>query len=329
MADAWESIPSSMIFNCWKKSGLLPYGSNLSEVLDIPTEDPSSNSRKDNFLSTTTASMQITLRKLYPDSNTTEFQKICDDFLGDNNNLEGLAIDCSEIGIPDASQLVEEQVHLGLLTYGIHDMEVSYLDAAGDSDENQDSDPVSPSTLLTHSEAIEYLYHLSRYLQSLPIDTLPTPAGRKITQSTMVEKTTYLATTIGIFSYQESLKKQTKIDHYFTWLPSHPTIYGDTNLPATAYTRTLSVKGKEKGREQLKVDQKGKGKEVLFSGPGLDEEETAGSETADEEEGSFEGLQPGPCIYPYPDDSQDLNLYPSQYDHNSGRFSQVYRNLLL
>ncbi|PUU72799.1 hypothetical protein B9Z19DRAFT_1069494 [Tuber borchii] len=190
-----------MISNCWKKSGLLPSPLNLGAVLPIVPStletDHGSSARSDSFLSTTTAAMQATLRTLYPDSNTAKFHKICKDFISDNDNLEGLAPDSSESGIPDASQLVEEQVQLGLLTRGVHDMEVSYLDAPGDSDENQEIDFV-PSALLTYSEAIEHLYHLSRYLQSLPINTLPTPAGRKITLSTMVEQTTYLATAISL-----------------------------------------------------------------------------------------------------------------------------------
>jgi len=77
-------------------------------------------------------------------------------------------------------------------------MEVSYLDAAGDSDENPELDFFPPLTLLTHFEAVQQLYHLSRYLQSLPIDTLPTLAGRRITLSTMAEQTTYLATAITL-----------------------------------------------------------------------------------------------------------------------------------
>ncbi|PUU74616.1 hypothetical protein B9Z19DRAFT_1068084 [Tuber borchii] len=202
-----------MISNCWKKSGLLPSPLNLGAVLPI-----------------------------VPNSNTAEFHKICEDFISDNNNLEGLAPDSSESGIPDASQLVEEQVQLGLLTRGVHDMEVSYLDAPGDSDENLEIDFVPPA-LLTHSEAIEHLYHLSRYLQSLPINTLPTPAGRKITLSTMHSTT-------------------------------------------------------QKG------DWKGKGKDFFLSDQGGDVERTAGSETADEEEEtSFKTFQPGPRLYPHPEDS--------------------------
>ncbi|PUU83399.1 hypothetical protein B9Z19DRAFT_1061043 [Tuber borchii] len=254
--------------------------------------------------------MQATLRTLYPDSNTAEFHKICEDFISDNDNLEGLAPDSSESGIPDASQLVEEQVQLGLLTRGVHDMEVSYLDAPGDSDENQEIDFVPPA-LFTHSEAIEHLYHLSRYLQSLPINTLPTPAGRKITLSTMPASFTILPSALynllipRVISYQESLKKQTKIDHYFTRLSSHSTTQ--------------------------KEDWKRKGKDFFLSDQGGDVERTAGSETADEEEEtSFKTFQPGPRLYPHPEDSQDLNLYPSQYDHGHGSgFSQVYGNLLL
>ena len=74
---------------------------------------------------------------------------------------------------------------------------------------------------------------------------------------------------------------------------------------------------------------RGEGKEIHFSDRGLDTEESVvGSETADEEESSFKILQPGPRLYPHREDSQDLKLYPSQYDHSSG-FSQVYGNLLL
>ena len=58
------------------------------------------------------------------------------------------------------------------------------------------------------------------------------------------------------------------------------------------------------------------------------------SVTEDEEElgeaggsGSCErdGGQTRRNMYPHPYDSQDLNLYPSQYDHG---FSQTYANLL-
>jgi len=198
MADAWESIPSSTISNCWKKSGLLPLPPNLHSVLAIPTQDTNTSSRPYNFLSTTMAALQTTLLNLYPDSNATKFHEIYEDFISDNDNLEGLANNSCESGIPDARELVEEQVRLGLLTHGVHDMEVSYLDAAGDSDENPELDFFPPPALLTHSEAVEQLYHLSCYLQSLPIDTLPTPAWRRITLSTMVEQTTYLATAITL-----------------------------------------------------------------------------------------------------------------------------------
>jgi len=197
IADAWEAIPSSTISNCWKKSGILPHASNISELSTVPLSNTGTPSRMDSFLPTTMAAMHTTLRNLYSDLSTTEFDKICQDFLSDNDNLEGLTDDGSQSSIPDARMLVEEQVRLGLLTRGVNDMEVSYLDAAGDSDDNQEIDSVPPPTLLTHSEAIEHLCHLSRYLQSLPINTLPTPAGRTITLSTMVEQTTYLATAIS------------------------------------------------------------------------------------------------------------------------------------
>ena len=198
MADTWESIPSSTISNCWKISGLLPQSPNLHPALEIPSQGRNTSSTTDNFLTTTTAATETTLRNLYPDSNTAEFHQIFEDFISDNNNLEGLADDTYESRISDVSQLVEEQVRLGLLTCGVHDMEVGYLDAAGDSDEDPNIDFLSPPILLTHSKAIEHLYHLSRYLQSLPINTLSTPAGCKITLSTMVEQTTYLATAISL-----------------------------------------------------------------------------------------------------------------------------------
>lgn len=198
IADAWESIPSSTISNCWKKSGLLPQSPNLPQASEITSQGRNTSSTTDNFLTTTTAATQTTLRNLYPDSNTAEFHQIFEDFISDNDNLEGLADDTYESRIPDASLLVEEQVRLGLLTRGVYDMEVSYLDAAGDTDEDPDIDFLPPPTLLTHSEAIEHLYYLSRYLQSLPINTLPTPAGREITLSTMVEQTTYLAIAISL-----------------------------------------------------------------------------------------------------------------------------------
>ena len=41
-----------------------------------------------------------------------------------------------------------------------------------------------------------------------------------------------------------------------------------------------------------------------------------GSETADEEESSFKIPQPGPRLYPHPEDSQDLDLCPSRCDHS-------------
>jgi len=151
----------------------------------------------DSFLPTTMAAIHTTLRNLYSDLSTTEFDKICQDFLSDNDNLEGITDDGSQRSIPHARMLVEEQVHLGLLTQGVNDIEVSCLDAASDSDDNQEVDSLPFPTLLTHSEAIQHLCNLSRYLQSLPINTLPIPAGRKITLSTMVEQTTYLATAIS------------------------------------------------------------------------------------------------------------------------------------
>ena len=137
--------------------------------------------------------------------------------------------------------------------------------------------------------------------------------------------------TLRIISYQESLKKQTKIDHYFTRLSSSSTFQRDTDFPGATHARSLSAEGpgEGKGKGKQKADRKGKGKEILFSDRSSDiEESVVGSETADEEESSFKILQPGPRLYPHPEDSQDLNLYPSQYDHSSG-FSQVYGNLLL
>ena len=69
--------------------------------------------------------------------------------------------------------------------------------------------------------------------------------------------------------------------------------------------------------KKKQADQKGKGKEILFSDRGSDiEESVVGSETADEEESSFKIPQPGPRLYSHLEDSQDLNLYPSQYDHS-------------
>jgi len=75
-------------------------------------------------------------------------------------------------------------------------MKVGYLDAAGDSDDNQEIDPVPSPTILTHSDTIEHLCHLFRYFYSLPINNHLTLAGSMITLCTIVEQTTYLATVI-------------------------------------------------------------------------------------------------------------------------------------
>jgi len=91
---------------------------------------------------------------------------------------------------------VEEQVRLILLTQGVNDMKVSYLDAAGDSNDNQEIDLVPSSTILTFSEAIEHLCHLSRYFYALPMNNHLTPAGSMIIPCTIVEQTTYLGTVI-------------------------------------------------------------------------------------------------------------------------------------
>jgi len=64
--------------------------------------------------------------------------------------------------------------------------------------------------------------------------------------------------------------------------------------------------------------------------PGLNVEETLGNETADEGESSFQIFQPGSgsCLYPHAEDSQDLNLDHSQYDHCSG-FSEEPASLVI
>ena len=128
--------------------------------------------------------------------------------------------------------------------------------------------------------------------------------------------------TLRIFSYQESLKTQTKIDDYFIRLPHNSATHADS-LTDSAVTGLVGGDGKGKAE-----DRKGKGRQNFPCEGRLNAAEREGSETADEEEGSFRIFQPGVHRYPHPEDSQDLNLYPSQYDHSSG-FSQVYGNLLL
>jgi len=94
-----------------------------------------------------------------------------------------------------------------------------------------------------------------------------------------------------------------------------------------AQAGSLLAGGQREGKKQQE-DRKGKGKEIVVSDQGFNlDDSVTRSETADEES-DFKILQPGPRRYPHPEDSQDLNLYPSQYDHNRG-FSQVYGNLLL
>ena len=72
-------------------------------------------------------------------------------------------------------------------------METTYLDAKGDC---EDEYCVPPPKLLSHTETIQSLYNISRYLQSLPVSSLPTVTRRTISLFTIVEQSTFLASAI-------------------------------------------------------------------------------------------------------------------------------------
>lgn len=84
---------------------------------------------------------------------------------------------------------------MGVLTRNIDEMETTYLDAEGDSDDELE---IPPLPLLSHTEAIQFLHKVSLYLPSLPVRSLSTATGRKITLSTMVEQSIFLASAIHL-----------------------------------------------------------------------------------------------------------------------------------
>ena len=181
MADAWESIPSSTISNCWKRAGLLGSRHSLTGNSD--------------FLSTSTAHTRSALRALNPGLPEAELDQRIQDYLRDESVEDAEDLSNRQAILPDSGSLVEEYVNLGLLTRNIDDMETTYLDAEGDPDDELEMPPLQ---LLSHTEAIQSLHHVSRYLQSLPVSSLSTATGRKITLSTMVEQSTFLASAIHL-----------------------------------------------------------------------------------------------------------------------------------
>jgi len=94
-----------------------------------------------------------------------------------------------------------------------------------------------------------------------------------------------------IFSHQEFLKKQTKIDNSFIHLPYNCALQEDS-LTATAVTGL--VVGNRKGKSE---DWKGKARENVICERDLDAAAREGSKTAGEEEGSFKIFQPGMHMY--------------------------------
>ena len=145
------------------------------------------------FLSTSAAHTRFTLRVLNPELLEVELDRTFQDYLQDESIEDAENLANTQAIFPDSESLVEESVNLGVLIRNIDDMETTYLDAEGDLKDEPD---VSPLQLLSHTEVIQSLHNISRYLQSLPVSSLPTATGRQITLSTMVEQSTFLASTI-------------------------------------------------------------------------------------------------------------------------------------
>ncbi|KAG0636818.1 hypothetical protein HOY80DRAFT_1003176 [Tuber brumale] len=255
IADAWKSIPAKTISNCWTKSGLLfdhtiptrhtifPACDSDSEVPDFQSELPDSpqgSSYSDQFLT-----------KLHPNLPKAEHDIIYKEFLNEEDPYNN-KYDCDNDGTPsilNARQQVENQVSLGLLNHGIDSMntDINSDDDDTGTSHNAQFPLVHPPLLPSNSEAIRHFHDISRYLQSLHGSNLITPAGCDIALSVVVEQTTYLATAISW--YQESQKKQSKIDNY---LERQPTRNPRKIQPAV---QTSSRAEKEK-KEKLQIGHK-------------------------------------------------------------------------
>jgi len=142
-------------------------------------------------------------------------------------------------------------------------------------------------------------------------------------------------------------KKTTTIDSFFTRISSPPksqhTAHPQADQPCFMSLRSNWQREIEKGKDREFHGFDGSGgpeeQSTMVQGgiPGLRVGETGlehNSITEDEEElgealgRGFGGHKGGPSrhnMYPHLYDLQDLNLYPSQYDHG---FSQTYANLL-
>lgn len=197
MADAWEAIPASTIQNCWKRSGLIGAANDplSTSTLSYTTEA---------FIQQAESDTRISLRTLYPDLDANTFSHGFHDFFYSNDTEE--FEDSSLLSPPSAVTLVDEYVKLGILTLGPEKMNLSDLDAP--------SDDIGESELLllppiTTIEAVNYLHSITRHLQSLPVSTLSTPAGRTISIPTVVQTTIHLASALSQYVQSSTFQLHT------------------------------------------------------------------------------------------------------------------------
>ena len=87
---------------------------------------------------------------------------------------------------------------MGLLTLGPEKMNLTELDAPGDDIE---ASQLLQSPPITTAQAVNSLHSITRYLQSLPVSTLSTPAGRLISIPTVVQTTTSLVSALSLYAH--------------------------------------------------------------------------------------------------------------------------------
>jgi len=189
MAEAWEAIPAATIQNCWKHSGLIG-------AVNDPVHSSTQSYTAEPFIQQAESETRVSLRSLNPDLNPNTFHDDFYNFFYFNDVEESEESKTSTT--PNAISLVEEYVKLGLLTLGPEKMNLTDLDAPGDDIE---ASQLFQSPPITTAQAVNSLHSITRYLQSLPVSTLSTPAGRLISIPTVVQTTTSLVSALSLYAH--------------------------------------------------------------------------------------------------------------------------------
>ncbi|KAG0644489.1 hypothetical protein HOY80DRAFT_996884 [Tuber brumale] len=267
------------------------------------------------------------MRTLNPELSKAELNTKFQDYLRDEDAEELLN---TEPIVPDAISIVEEYDNLDLLIHSIDNMDTTYLDVEGE-DESHETLPI----ILSYSESIFlasaiHCYQESQKKQSttdnffapIPSTTPIYPYGcpPKSIESSWLFR--------GGVSRSGFLHKSHGLSRSASFHEGGGSCEDDSRKSKGKQQEGPKGSELEEQREKkpvgstsLRVRERENDSIIRDE----DEEVRVGNEAGNRSPSRCYGGQSHRNAYSHPYDSQNLNLYPSQYDHG---FSQTYANLL-